>query len=281
MVLRYWGTRGSIPSPGPETVVFGGNTPCVEVRSGGRRWIFDGGTGVRSLGARLAAGGGAVEATILLTHYHWDHIQGLPFFSPLFQEGTELQVYGPQVGAYGPQAMMDQLLGPTNFPISCDHVKATLRIQAVEEPSFEVDGGQVSVFPTRHALGTCAYRLTVGGSTICYVPDNELVGGDYDRGPDWRDRLEAFVAEADLLIHDAMFTDAEYERVVGWGHSTAEQAVELAAAAGVKRLALFHHAPDRADSALIDIVSRLRQELALAGSSLKVWAARESETDVL
>jgi len=280
VLVHYWGTRGSIPSPGPETVVFGGNTPCVEVRAAGRRWIFDGGTGIRSLGAHLAAGGETVEATILLTHYHWDHIQGLPFFSPLYQEGTDVTVYGPTVSDMGPAEMMTVLMGPAYFPISCEHVRARLDTRELTGP-IEVDGARVRVLEVRHAPGTVGYRLDVGNRAICYVPDNELIGGSYDLGADWRSRMVEFVGDADLLIHDAMFTDDEYEQVEGWGHSTVEQAVELAAAAGAKRLAFFHHAPDRADSALIDIVSRARQSLALSGGSLKVWAARENETDVL
>lgn len=280
VLVHYWGTRGSIPSPGPETVVYGGNTPCVEVRAAGRRWIFDGGTGIRSLGAHLSAAEGGVRAVILLSHYHWDHIHGLPFFSPLYKEGTDISVFGPRVGDVGPEEMMAVLMGPAYFPISCDHVQAKLETRDLE-PVIELDGAAVHTLEVRHAPGTVGFRLEVEGRRICYVPDNELMGGHYDLGADWRQRMEAFVQGADLLIHDAMFVAEEYEHVEGWGHSTVEQAVDLATSAGVKRLALFHHAPDRADSDLIDIVSKARRSLALGGASLKVWAARENETDVL
>jgi len=281
VLVRYWGTRGSIPSPGPDTVVFGGNTPCVEVLALGRRWILDAGTGIRSLGSNLLGGTEPVAGAVLLSHYHWDHIQGLPFFSPLYRSGTSLTVVGPRVDALGPSEVMERLLAPAHFPISSERIEANLETMEIGERTFEIDGAAVSVFPARHARGTVGFRLEVSGRSICYVPDNELVGGHYEESADWLAGFEEFVGDADLLIHDAMFTQSEYGAVEGWGHSTVEQAVAVALSAGVKRLALFHHAPDRTDEAIIDMVSRCRQELIHSGDGLKVWAARESETDVL
>ncbi|MGI9625244.1 MAG: MBL fold metallo-hydrolase [Longimicrobiales bacterium] len=281
VVVRYWGTRGSIPSPGPETVVFGGNTPCVEVQAGGSRWILDSGTGIRNLGAELKAKGEVVKATVLLSHYHWDHIQGLPFFSPVYSEGTELRVFGPAEYGYGVREMLEQLMGRPNFPVDCDHVQAEVTPIELTSPSFECEGAEVSTYRMRHGSATFGFRLDVGGRSVCYVPDNELVGGSYGADPGWRAGLEEFIGDADLLIHDAMFVAEEYERVEGWGHSTVEHAIELAQSSGVKRLVLFHHAPDRSDSTLIDIVSEARRRLARGGTRLKVWAAREGETDVL
>ena len=280
VVVRYWGARGSIPSPGPDTVVFGGNTPCIEVTFGDGRWIFDAGTGIRRLGAELLAGDDPVAAAVLITHYHWDHVQGLPFFSPLYQGDTAVTVLGPRMGDVGPADLLDRLMARAHFPIASERVEATVGARQLQAEEMEVSGAVLRAFPVRHSPGTVAYRLEVAGRCICYAPDNELVGGTYDLGDDWRADFEAFVSGADLLIHDAMFTDDEYASVEGWGHSTVEQAIELSMSAGVKRLALFHHAPDRTDESLIDIVSRSRQEVARAGHPLKVWAARESETDV-
>ena len=281
VVVRYWGARGSIPSPGPDTVVFGGNTPCVEVSYGDGRWIFDAGTGIRRLGAELMTKEDPCAAFVLITHYHWDHIQGLPFFSPLYQDGTSFTVLGPRVGNVGPADVLERLMSSAHFPISSDCVEARLEAAEITEEEMDVAGASLQSYPVRHSPGTIAYRLEVAGRCICYAPDNELVGGRYDLDEDWRSGFEAFVRGADLLIHDAMFTQDEYEAVEGWGHSTVDQAIELAMSAGVRRLALFHHAPDRTDESLIDIVSRARQVVARAGHPLKVWAARESETDVL
>ena len=270
VLVRYWGTRGAMPSPGPETVVFGGNTACIEILYGGRRWILDAGTGIRSLGATLKRPAQPVEACVLLSHYHWDHVQGLPFFSPLHIEGTKLTVMGPVHEGYGVSQMVQHVMAPRHFPVKCDYVMPQMTAVDLTEPSFEAGGCQVDTMVARHSARTLGFRLSIEGRRICYFPDNELAGDKYDAGPDWRSRLEAFVGDADLLIHDAMFLDSEYAKVEGWGHSTVEQATALAEAAGVKRLVLFHHAPDRSDSALIDIVSRQRQRLTSSAGAPKV-----------
>ncbi len=278
--VRFWGTRGSIPSPGPETVVHGGNTSCVELLYEGRRWILDGGTGIRRLGTSMMEPGENRDATIILSHYHWDHVQGLPFFSPLYASDARISIMGPREGERGVAQMMEGLMGPPHFPVPCDLVQSDLHMVDIVESSFQVLGERIDTYPCRHSSQTLAIRLTLGGHRICYAPDNELRGGDFpvdSADTDWRLGLEAFVKDADLLIHDAMFTDDEYPRVEGWGHSTFRQATELAQAAGVKRLAYCHHAPDRSDSALVAIVAEQRKILADEDSDLRVWAAREGE----
>ena len=279
--VRFWGTRGSIPSPGPRTVIYGGNTACVEVSHAGRRWILDAGTGIRKLGSALVREAESTPVTILLTHFHWDHIQGLPFFSPLYKGEFEIRIVGPRQRGSGIEGLLARQMGPVHFPLDFGEITAELALEDVEGGEVSTPGIRVECMRVRHASLTLGYRLELGGRTICYVPDNELVGGQYEADPGFRGRLLGFVEGADMLIHDAMFTDAEYPAVEGWGHSTYRQTLELALEADVRRVAFFHHAPERSDSDLWEIVARLKRELEEAGRLLQVTAAREGETSVL
>lgn len=306
--VRFWGTRGSVPSPGPGTVAFGGNTSCVEVQWNGLRIVLDGGTGLRSLGTLITTeGGGATQgsvgvkvdksscspgksALILLSHYHWDHVQGLPFFSPLYDPDTRLTVVGPGGSGFGVRDLLDRLLSPNHFPVPREHLKAEIALVGVESSpvdQLDLTSGypgsdkllKIATYPCRHGGDTIAYRLDLGGCRICYAPDNELVGGSYDVPVGWTSGFEDFVAGADLLIHDAMFTEEEYPRVEGWGHSTFHQATDLALRAEVRHLVFFHHAPDRSDGAISQQVEEQRRYLdGLQNTALVVSAAREGET---
>jgi phosphoribosyl 1,2-cyclic phosphodiesterase len=279
--VRCWGTRGSLPSPGPDTIGYGGNTSCVEVCYLDRCLILDAGSGIRGLGDRLARGGSGVDAELFLTHFHWDHIQGLPFFAPLYDPRTRLRVHGSAQDGVDMRTLLAGQMGPTYFPIPYDAVAANLEFSHWEGKPW-VDGGvEVAAFPARHAGQTLGYRVRTPGGTVTYLPDNELVGGRYAVAADWRERLVEFVSGSDLLIHDAMYTDAEYPGHVGWGHSTFAQATALAEDAGVGQLQLFHHAPGRSDSALDAEVLALRRGLEFRGSTLSVGAAREGEELVI
>ncbi|MDB4947658.1 MAG: metal-dependent hydrolase, beta-lactamase superfamily [Gemmatimonadetes bacterium] len=270
-----WGTRGSIPSPGPETIRFGGNTSCVEVRSaGGRCYIFDAGTGIRPLSRRLADAGGVVEADLFVTHFHWDHIQGFPFCTPLYDPGSRIRVHGPRQGDVDISRALAGQMGSIYFPIPLDALAARVEWVHVNGHPWSDAEVEVAAMRVRHAEHTCGYRIRSGGASVAYIPDNELGGA---ANGEWYDRLVGFLEGVDLLFHDAMFTDGEYDRFRGWGHSTYGQAVRLAEDAGVRRLALFHHAPDRGDDELDALLAGLRADLADRGSPLELSMATEGE----
>ena len=270
-----WGTRGSIPAPGPDTVRFGGNTPCLEVRAGGRCYLFDAGTGMRAQGRRLVEEARPVEADVFLSHYHWDHIQGFPFWLPLFDADTRVRVHGPSHAGGHARGAVAGLMGPLYFPVSLEQVPAAVEFSRIAEDEPWTDGRvEVAVFRVNHPGATFGYRVRAGGASLAYVPDNDL--GE-DAGAEWYASLVAFLGGVDLLVHDAMFTDAEYARFGGWGHSTFSQAVRLAEDAGARRLALFHHAPHRTDAELARIADELRGELAARGSALELSVATEGE----
>jgi phosphoribosyl 1,2-cyclic phosphodiesterase len=272
--VTCWGTRGSIPAPGPATVRFGGNTSCVEIRAAGCRLIFDAGTGIRALSAALAAEDRPLDAHLFVSHYHWDHIQGFPFLAQIYEPATRLRVHGPRAGDVPVDEALEGQMSPLYFPVPLRAIAADVTFATADGSPWRGGGVCVEAFRVQHPGVTYGYRVAAGGAAAVYVPDNEL--GD-EPDPAWYAGLVEFVRGADLLLHDAMLTDAEYEQRRGWGHSTFAQAVRLAEAAGVRRLSLFHHSPDRSDAELEAVVAELRQGLAGRGAALEVAVAAERE----
>jgi phosphoribosyl 1,2-cyclic phosphodiesterase len=274
VTVRCWGTRGSIPSPGPATVRYGGNTTCLEVRHAGSRLIFDAGSGIRPLGMEILEKG-PNTIHIFLTHFHWDHIQGFPFFPPLYDPEDQIKVVGPKQKDIDVQNLFAGQMGPIYFPVPFSVVAATMEFQHLNDGAYEVGGAVLDVIRVKHPSFVLGYRIRIGGQTICFIPDNEIEGDIYPVAADWRRRFGDFVQGADLLIHDSMYTEEEYGGRSGWGHSTFDQALRLAEDSGVKRLLFFHHDPTRADGELDTIVSRLRDGALARGSTVDLAAAAE------
>lgn len=279
--VRIWGTRGSIPSPGVKTVRYGGNTPCIEVRtSTGWLVILDAGTGIRELGHHLLeeAGDGVIRGDVFLTHAHWDHIQGLPFFAPIFGRGNHFTIHGSRSLERSVDRVVRDQMSPVVFPVTFEELDATVDFREVAEERYGGDGYEVEPFEVRHPGGALGYRLrdSDGQGGLVYVPDNELdAGAQYESRPDWRERMVAWARGARVLVHDTMFTAAEYPRHRGWGHSTYEDAVELALEAGVERLILFHHRPERTDDDVDRCLEQCRMMVDERGGRLDVAAAAE------
>jgi phosphoribosyl 1,2-cyclic phosphodiesterase len=260
------------------TAGYGGNTSCVEVIARDRRFIFDAGSGIRLLGEHLTSLGEPVRAELFLTHFHWDHIQGLPFFKPLYSDKTRIRVHGAKQGDIDIQTLIAGQMGPIYFPVPFERVAAHMDFEHLGNEPWREPGVEVHSMRVRHPANTYGYKICADDATIAYIPDNELVGGNYplEAGKTY-DELVRFLAGVDVLFHDAMFTDAEYAQVDGWGHSTFTQTVRLGEDAGVKRLYLFHHAPERTDAELTRTLEELRNDLARRGSKLELGVAAEGE----
>ncbi|MCP3384763.1 MBL fold metallo-hydrolase [Bradyrhizobium sp. CCGUVB4N] len=283
MQVQFWGTRGSIPKPGPTTIRYGGNTLCVEVRTArGTLVIIDCGTGLHGLGLKLMSGGVKnLAGHILISHTHWDHIQGVPFFVPFFVSGTKWDIYGPK-GLN--QSLRETLAGQmqhTYFPVTTDEFGATIRYHDLVEGTFEIDDVKVTTQYLNHPALTLGYRLEADGVAAVYCCDHEPFSRALAEGNGEFSVLDQrhadFIEGADLLIHDAQYTAAEYPSKVGWGHSTGEFVVKLAQRSHVKHVALAHHDPLRNDDAVERIVEKLRADLRADGSALVVSASAEGE----
>jgi phosphoribosyl 1,2-cyclic phosphodiesterase len=278
--VRFWGTRGSIPTPGPQTARYGGNTACVSLSGpDGQLVILDAGSGLRPLGHELMAHrNGAITADILLSHTHWDHIQGLPFFKPLSAPGNTFCIFGAAQEGVALEEILRRQMDPMVFPVPLRALAAAIQVKEITEGEVALSGLTVRAFRLRHPGTTLGFRLApeAGGRDFAYVTDNELgEGALYPVGAEWRRRLVEFLGGADTLIHDAMYAEQIVQARCGWGHSTPRQAVRLAAEAGCRRLILFHHEPEHDDEALDALLEDTRTYAARLSPELQVEAATE------
>jgi phosphoribosyl 1,2-cyclic phosphodiesterase len=273
MEIRFWGTRGSIPSPGPHTLEFGGNTTCVEILlDSGRRIVIDAGTGIRQLGEHLKTSVATVRLHLLLTHNHWDHLLGLPFFDPIYREDSELLIDGWPLAFQALTRVFDDHMGDGFFPVGFDQLKARISfINRLARGPLVLDDVHIDAMPVNHPQGCLGFRLREGDQTLVFITDNEL---GQDEGRRFGD-FARFAQDCDLLIHDAQYLPEEMPEHRGWGHSTYEEAVRLGVQAGAKRLLLTHHDPRRTDKEVKHIVQQARRLVAGQRRAPKIDAARE------
>jgi phosphoribosyl 1,2-cyclic phosphodiesterase/CheY-like chemotaxis protein len=292
--LKFWGVRGSLPTPGPTTVQYGGNTSCVEVRADGELIILDAGTGIRPLGLELAAEfkDRPLSLTLLISHTHWDHIQGFPFFAPAYNPRNSIRVLAYEGARKGLEATLSSQMESPYFPISMHQMPGNITVQELKDLTFNIGNVRVEATFVNHPGVCVGYRLFTRDGSIAYVPDNELfqrlkaqnataasqeseVVQDFARRQD--QKLIKFIDGADVLIIDSQYDEDEYPRHVGWGHSCADDSVALGVSANVKRTFLFHHDPSHSDEKISRMVCRAEELAMRLGSKMQVAAACEGK----
>ena len=285
--LKFWGVRGSIATPGPTTVEYGGNTSCVEVRADGQIIILDAGTGLRLLGRELLEefGDQKLDLSLLLTHTHWDHIQGLPFFLPVYKPQNQLRILGFEGARHGLDNVLTSQMESPFFPIGLREVPANVRIEELKESSFSVGKMRVEACLANHPGICVGYRLFTSAGSIAFFPDNEPhhapAGADaaaQENSKKEHQKMVDFLRGVDVLIMDTQYDCEEYREHVGWGHGCLDDVVALALQADVKRLFLFHHDPDHDDAKISQMVASARQLVTQQQGRLEIEAAREGAT---
>lgn len=281
MKLKFYGVRGSISSPGLDTVRYGGNTSCVFLETDeGSLIVFDAGTGIRKLGDELLARSDFSTSKnpdihVLFSHYHWDHIQGFPFFKPAYQDQQKIYLVAAHLKQEDARSVLDQMVDP-HFPVPGDQLHADVGVLSIDNNGkLQIGDALISTMPLNHPGGGSAYRVDTPQGSMAYVTDNELVPPSTPRTTltQWRD----FLSGVDFMIHDAMYLDDELEAHHGWGHSILSQTLELAREANVSNLLLFHHAPDRTDQQLDEILVESRQWMKQHAPECQVYMAKEGD----
>jgi phosphoribosyl 1,2-cyclic phosphodiesterase len=290
MQVKFWGTRGSIATPGPATTIYGGNTSCVEVRCGTDILIFDSGTGIRPLGLTLMEefAGRPLTVHVFISHTHWDHIQGFPFFLPAYEPETTIHVYGSTGQGRPLEKILRGQMDSDYFPVALGDMRATLHVHEFKGKPFQIGDATVNAMYLNHPGMTLGYRVSCHGKSVVYATDNEPyrqtlehLGQRAEAGRDFGRRLDAefmqFIAGADLYIGEAQYTDDEYPGRIGWGHSSISATVGVALEAEVRMLAFFHHDPLHDDDAVAAMARTANQLIEARGASLRCFPAREGE----
>lgn len=294
MRVKFWGVRGSIATPGESTIRYGGNTACTEVHlDDGNLIILDAGTGIRNLGNKLADANTRVRAYILVTHPHWDHIQGFPFFKPAFVEGNEITIVGPEARGVTLAKLIAEQMNKVYFPVKLSELQAQISFIPVKEGSIKIFDAQLESFFVNHPGFTLGYRITFNHKSLVYISDNEpytretaqfFANGepdvlklfeDYKGDPN--KRVIDFIKGADVLIHDSTYTPEQYSEHIGWGHSHYLYTLRVAAEAGVKKVCLFHYDPILDDDAVDEVVKKCKKEMKKMKYTFELCAAKEGE----
>lgn len=255
MKIKFWGTRGSIPVPGKSTLKYGGNTPCISFYEGGEEIsILDAGSGIRELGNKIILDGKIKKINIFISHLHWDHVQGLPFFAPLYQKGFKVNFYSNKVNMSKGENIFDVLLQPLYFPVNKDVLNANIKFVGIEEnQNFVINGSKISTINNNHSPGTLSYKISFDGKSFVYMTDNEIY---YDEKEGVIDKdsiiiknsnLVKFCNNLDYLVHDTMYNLSDYKNKKGWGHSNNFSLAEFAMLCNIKNVILFHYDPQYTD----------------------------------
>lgn len=275
MRIKFWGVRGSIPVSGKQYIKYGGSSTCVEVRSRkGELVIVDAGSGIRLLGKELLKKS-ENRFSMLFTHSHWDHVLGFPFFAPIYNKKTHINVMGCSFSSDPVREIIAKTMQPPGFPVKFEEIEARFEFGSLCAGGCDIAGLQVLPIELSHPNGGLGYKFCEAGKTFVFLTDNEL--GFVHPGGRKPEEYVAFCRGADLLVHDADYTPEEYPRRETWGHSTWEQALELALKAEVRALGLCHHNQDRSDAAVDRIVAECQRRARRRGSKLKCFAVREGQ----
>jgi phosphoribosyl 1,2-cyclic phosphodiesterase len=284
MKIKFWGTRGSIPVPGPNTVKYGGNTPCIQVTSEkGASVIIDAGTGIRNLGLELISKNDIKELNIFISHSHWDHIQGIPFFIPFFKNDYKINIFSNAKKDMDVAHIIDSQMHPFYFPVNKEEVfKSTINYNKIEQlKKYTIGDLTVETETVHHSNGTLAFKITEKDKTIVYMTDNEIYYDASNNSPDIDKILELnnkqieFCKNVDYLIHDSQYTLDDFSKKIGWGHSNNVALAYFSKLANIKNLVLFHYDPDYSDEMIEKIVIETKNFLNKIKSSVNCIPSKE------
>jgi len=279
MKIHCWGSRGSVAVSGRQYLKYGGDTTCVEVRGGDNELIIlDAGTGIRALGLRLEKEQ-RLKMDLLITHAHWDHLSGFPFFSPLYDKKSRINVYGPQPTQASLKKIVSKTMSAPYFPIEFEDINADISFPVIKGAEYSIGSILVQTIPLRHPSEGVGYRLTQDGKCFVFMTDNEI-DRDYSNGLSYGDYVK-FAEGADLIFHDAEYSMEEYKKTKGWGHSAYLHTVRFALDAGVKALGLFHHNQERTDAEIDDIVNECRELIDKKNSKMRCFAVAKGDEERL
>jgi phosphoribosyl 1,2-cyclic phosphodiesterase len=283
MIIKFWGTRGSVPVPGKDTIKYGGNTPCVEVQSSSAELIIlDGGSGIRELGNKLIENKSRREINIFISHYHWDHIQGIPFFLPLYDKNRKIIFHGLSSNGSEIEKILSVQMQPEYFPVKIEEAKAEIEFRNLNPGDiYKVSNLSIETSNANHSSPTLAYKISEGNKSIVYMTDNEIHWNDYPENLNLSNqddnirRLVKFCSNCDYLIHDTMYDESLFKEKIGWGHSSNISLAYFSIFADIKNLVLFHYNPDYSDSKIDEMYEETCSLLKKKKSKINCIAAQE------